>query len=95
MYDTIDVDREGNPLTYMDVLAGEDNMTEEIDTALCGRQAVALVERVLDERERQIIRMRGAEIHASGLPDSSGAEQQLLGQSCFSRVYMGKNTNVS
>jgi RNA polymerase sporulation-specific sigma factor len=58
MYDTIDVDREGNPLTYMDVIAADENMTEEIDTMICSRRAVELVDRVLEERERQIIRLR-------------------------------------
>ncbi len=58
MYDTIDVDREGNPLTYMDVIASEENMTEEIDTILCSRRAVALVSQVLEEREACIIRLR-------------------------------------
>ena len=58
MYDTIDVDREGNPLTYMDVIAADENMTEEIDTMICSRRAVELVDLVLEERERQIIRLR-------------------------------------
>ena len=58
MYDTIDVDREGNPLTYMDVIASDENMTEEIDTMLCSRRAVELVGQVLEEREAQIIRLR-------------------------------------
>ena len=58
MYDTIDVDREGNPLTYMDVIASEENMTEEIDTMLCSQRAVQLVGQVLEEREQQIIRLR-------------------------------------
>lgn len=58
MYDTIDVDREGNPLTYMDVIASDENVTEEVDTALCSGQAVRLVGQVLEEREAQIIRMR-------------------------------------
>jgi RNA polymerase sporulation-specific sigma factor len=58
MHDTIDVDREGNPLTYMDVIASDENMTEEVDTMLCSRRAAALVGQVLEEREAQIIRMR-------------------------------------
>jgi RNA polymerase sporulation-specific sigma factor len=33
-------------------------MTEEIDTMICSRRAVELVDRVLEERERQIIRLR-------------------------------------
>ncbi len=58
MYDTIDVDREGDPLTYMDVIASDENMTEEIDTQICSARAVALVGQVLEAREAQIIRMR-------------------------------------
>ena len=58
MDDTIDVDREGNPLTYMDVIASEENMTEEVDRKLCSTKALRLVDSVLDTRERQIIRLR-------------------------------------
>ena len=58
MDDTIDVDREGNPLTYMDVIASEENMTEEVDRKLCSTKALRLVDSVLDARERQIIRLR-------------------------------------
>ena len=58
MHDTIDVDREGNPLTYMDVIASEENMTEEIDNMLCSNRAVQLIDQVLEEREAHIIRMR-------------------------------------
>lgn len=58
MGDTIDVDREGNPLTYMDVIASEENMAEDVDRKLCSAKALVLVNQVLDERERQIIRLR-------------------------------------
>lgn len=58
MGDTIDVDREGNPLTYMDVIASEENMTEDVDRKLCSAKALRLVDSVLDARERQIIRLR-------------------------------------
>ena len=58
MGDTIDVDREGNPLTYMDVIASEENMTEDVDRKLCSVKALRLVDSVLDARERQIIRLR-------------------------------------
>jgi RNA polymerase sporulation-specific sigma factor len=85
MYDTIDVDREGNPLTYMDVIASDENMTEEIDTRLCSARAVALVGQVLEAREAQIIRMRyGLE----GLPPMAQREvAQCLG---ISRSYVSR-----
>lgn len=56
--ETIDVDRDGNPLTYMDVIATEDNVEEEVDLAVKSAHVRRLVESVLDERERQIITLR-------------------------------------
>ena len=54
--ETIDVDRDGNPLTYMDVIAAEDNMEEEVELAAAGDRVQKLIETVLDER--QIITLR-------------------------------------
>lgn len=75
MHDTIDVDREGNPLTYMDVIASEENMVDEINTMLCGHRAAQLVNEILEERERQIIRMR---FGLDGAPPMAQREVALL-----------------
>lgn len=56
--ETIDVDRDGNPLTYMDVIATEDNMDEEIDLHIKSARVRHLVETVLAPREREIIILR-------------------------------------
>ena len=56
--ETIDVDRDGNLLTYMDVIAAEDNMEEEVDLQVRRALVRRLVDNVLDERERQIIILR-------------------------------------
>ena len=56
--ETIDVDRDGNPLTYIDVIATEDRVEEEVDAHIKSVRVRRLVERVLDERERQIILLR-------------------------------------
>ena len=58
IHDTIDVDRDGNPLTYMDIISVEDNMGEEIDKKNQIEKALKYVKTVLNERERQIIVMR-------------------------------------
>ncbi len=58
IHETIDVDRDGNPLTYMDVIATEDNVAEEADAKIKGAMVRRLVETVLEERERQIIVLR-------------------------------------
>ena len=85
MYDTIDVDREGNPLTYMDVIASDENMTEEVDTLLCSRRAVQLVGEVLEEREQQIIRLR------YGLDGRAPmAQREVAGLLGISRSYVSR-----
>lgn len=56
--ETIDVDRDGNSLTYMDVLSTTDDLGDEFDRKTQIEKALRLVKNVLDERERQIMTMR-------------------------------------
>ena len=58
MNETIDVDRDGNPLTYMDIISGEDTIIEDIDMKVHTERVFVLIRDVLDERERHIIVMR-------------------------------------
>lgn len=58
MNDTIDVDREGNPLTYMDVISSDECLTEEVLRMVEAEQAVRYVQTRLDPRERRIITLR-------------------------------------
>jgi RNA polymerase sporulation-specific sigma factor len=83
--ETIDVDRDGNPLTYMDVIATEDNLADEADARIKSARVRRLVESVLDERERQIVTLRyglgGAE------PRTQREVAELLG---ISRSYVSR-----
>ena len=56
--ETIDVDRDGNPLTYIDVICSEEDIAEEIDRKLLTGRMLHYVDVVLTSRERQIIMMR-------------------------------------
>ena len=56
--ETIDVDRDGNPLTYMDVIASEENLAEMIDREMQSTRALRYVNTLLDDRERQIVLLR-------------------------------------
>lgn len=56
--ETIDMDREGNPLTYMDILSTNEDLGDELDKKTQTQRALRLVKNVLDERERQIITLR-------------------------------------
>jgi RNA polymerase sporulation-specific sigma factor len=89
MYDTIDVDREGNPLTYMDVIAADENMTDEIDTMICSRRAAELVDQVLEERERQIIYLRFGLDGREPMAQREVAELLGISRSYVSRLEKG------
>ena len=56
--DQIDVDKEGNPLTYMDIISEDENIADGLDMKEHVAKLRAFVEEVLDERERQIIVLR-------------------------------------
>ena len=89
MHDTIDVDREGNPLTYADVIASEENMAEEVDTLLCSKRAVELVDQVLDDREACIIRMRYGLLGKMPMAQREIAQALGISRSYVSRLEKG------
>ena len=56
--DTIDVDRDGNPLTYIDVICSEEDISEEVDRKMMTSRMLHLIDTCLCARERQIVMMR-------------------------------------
>lgn len=56
--ETIDIDRDGNPLTYIDVICADEDVAEEIDRKLMTGKMLDYVNSRLTPRERQIIVMR-------------------------------------
>lgn len=53
--ETIDTDRDGNPLTYMDIIKTNDTIAEDIDTKMKIEKAMYCIDHILDSRERSII----------------------------------------
>lgn len=56
--DTIDMDKDGNPLTYLDIISEEENIAENIDLKIHTAKLLELVDEVLDEREKEIVTLR-------------------------------------
>lgn len=56
--ETIDIDKDGNPLTYIDVISCEDTIAEDIDLKINSKKAVDIINSTLTKRERQIIILR-------------------------------------
>ena len=56
--DTIDVDKDGNPLTYLDIISTEESIEKDLDFKEYTQKIRELVETVLPPREKQIIILR-------------------------------------
>ncbi|MBQ4575781.1 MAG: RNA polymerase sporulation sigma factor SigK [Clostridia bacterium] len=56
--ETIDVDKDGNPLTYIDIISCDDTIADDLDMKIKISKAIRVIENTLDERERSIIILR-------------------------------------
>lgn len=56
--ETIDIDKDGNPLTYLDIISVDDTMTEDIELKMYVEKIRELVDSVLSGREKEIIILR-------------------------------------
>ncbi|MBQ2999307.1 MAG: RNA polymerase sporulation sigma factor SigK [Clostridia bacterium] len=87
--ETIDVDRDGNPLTYIDVISCDESLTNEIERKITSDRALRYVNSLLSPRERQIIVLRYG---LSGKPPMTQREiAQILkiSRSYVSRIEKG------
>lgn len=56
--ETVDIDKDGNPLTYLDIISVEDTTCEDIEFQMHAARVRELVENVLNGREKEIIVLR-------------------------------------
>lgn len=56
--EVIDIDKDGNPLTYLDIMSTDDTMTEDIELLGYTKKLGELVDTRLEGRERDIIVLR-------------------------------------
>ena len=56
--DTIDVDKDGNPLTYIDIICTDDTIADDVDKKMKIAKVLEYIRDRLDEREKKIIIMR-------------------------------------
>jgi RNA polymerase sporulation-specific sigma factor len=84
--ETIDVDRDGNPLAYIDVISSEENMAEEIERQIMSEKAMKCIKTVLNLRERQIIIMRYGLCGSRELTQREIAERLGISRSYVSRI---------
>ncbi|MBO5883415.1 MAG: RNA polymerase sporulation sigma factor SigK [Clostridia bacterium] len=84
--DTIDIDRDGNPLTYIDVISCDESLESETERKLSTAKALRLVEQILTDRERTIITMRYGLGGKTPLTQREVAEKLSISRSYVSRI---------
>lgn len=56
--DAVDIDKDGNPLTYMDIISSDDDIVEMLDIKIKSTLIYKAIKKSLTERERSIILLR-------------------------------------
>ena len=84
--ETIDVDRDGNPLTYIDVLSCDESFCADIERKISSEKAARLVKTILTDRERRIISMRYGLDGRPPLTQREVADKLKISRSYVSRI---------
>ena len=84
--DTIDVDKDGNPLTYIDIICTEDTIADDVDKKMKITKALQFIRDNLDEREKQIIIMRYGLGNTRAYTQREVAEYLGISRSYVSRI---------
>lgn len=88
--EVLDTDKDGNPLTYMDILSTEDDIAEKIDVKIKVEKLMKCIETHLTPRERQIISMR----YALGFRNSM-TQREIAQKLGISRSYVSRIENTA
>lgn len=84
--DSIDFDKDGNPLTYMEILSEDDNILENAYKSIQVSVMRRAIETVLDKREKEIIEKRYGLKDGTERPQREVAKQLGISRSYVSRI---------
>ena len=84
--DTIDTDKDGNPLTLMDILADDRNIDDDIDTGMNLQVLRQYIDSELTPREREIIIYRYGLTGEAPQPQRELAKRLNISRSYISRI---------
>ena len=84
--DTIDMDHDGNPLTYVDIIKVDDTIADDIDEKWKIARALRYIKDELNERERQIITLRYGLGNRPSVTQREVAQKLGISRSYVSRI---------
>ena len=56
--DTIDIDKDGNSLTYLDIISTDETIEKDLDLKMCSERLAEYIKDRLSDTEREIIVLR-------------------------------------
>lgn len=84
--EAIDTDKDGNPLTLMDIMSCEENIVDELDIKMKSAQVKEYINTELTDRERKIIILRYGLNFCDPLPQREVAKKLNISRSYVSRI---------
>lgn len=84
--DTIDTDKDGNSLSFFDILADDNNLADSIDLKLHSEQLYLAVNKVLSQRERKVILLRYGLYGNRPMTQKETAKELNISRSYVSRI---------
>lgn len=86
MNEPIDTDKDGNPLTYIDIISVDDTIADDIDSKTKAQRAMKIIMSDLPERERKILVLRYGLDGRAPLAQREVAELLGISRSYVSRI---------
>ena len=84
--ETIDIDKDGNPLTYIDIISCEDTIADDLDLKFQTIKALDFIKNRLTDREREIIVLRYGLANMPSVTQREVADLLGISRSYVSRI---------
>lgn len=84
--ETIDTDKDGNPLTLLDIMSIDDNIIDNLDFKLNSQKLTQFINEELNEREKEIIILRYGLNGKEPMTQKNVAKRLNISRSYVSRI---------
>ena len=84
--DTLEIDKDGNPLTIEDTVSSDSDLAEELETKVIWEKVSRIIENLEDEREKEIIILRYGLNNKKPLTQREVAQRLNISRSYVSRI---------
>lgn len=84
--DTLEVDKDGNPLTIEDTISTPDDLAEDLETKIRWEKVAKIIENMEDDREKEIIILRYGLNNKKPLTQREVAQRLNISRSYVSRI---------